>query len=443
MNTSMWGEIFKKKQFRYSILLMMFYAGFVLAMDSGKVTSLSAFWSEALKMQPEQVSQIMASTNIGMIPMLFLGGVLADWLGGKKVVFWSVLLGSIISGLMALVKSYDEMYFRNVLFGLCYGAVTPGAMRLIAQWFPAKDVTGAAAVYYGGMLASGLLGTPVAIFIANHFGWQFAFLFVAAVGIPCAIWILFGATERPENKKGITEGELKYIQEGRAAAEKVPFKEILKALSNKNVLIIALCAAIGTAPTFLFAWVYYGTMVYAGVNPDVAGVVLPLALGASAVYGIFHGDVVVKIFKGNLRLLMAFGGLLAAAFTLLAAFWTSAPWWLWAFFILFFGALTNSFLNSVAPSYYVGAVGPKVVGSLVGVNSIIQTTIGWFLTNYSGQWLNTEATGLAVVKPVYIIAACVYLIPVVLVWFAKDVNVLKLSQAAGEAEAATPAVPSH
>ena len=424
MANSIWREILKKKQFRYSTLLMMFYAGFVVSMDAYKIGTLAPFWSSELGMTADQIGKILASTNLGLIPMLLFAGILSDWWGAKKVTFTTVLFGSIISGLMAFVVTFDEMYYRNILVGMCLGAIVPGALRLISQWFPAQDVGGASAIVYSGMMASGILGAPIAIFIANHFGWQFAFLFIAVVGIPCAIWILFGAAEHPEDKKGISSEELSYIQAGRVVEAKPTFREFVSAVSsNKSVIIIVFAAGIPTAATFLFQWIWTATMMHAGINADLVALVMPIFLALPALYGFIHGTVSSRIFKGNLRLMMVFGGLLAAIGTFAAAFWTNAPWWLWGFLIIVPGALTNYFLNSSAPAYYLGTVGPRFVGTLVGANTFIQGVFSWYLLNESGKWVDTTATGLAQTQLIWIVAGCVYLVPVVLVWFAKKVIV--------------------
>ncbi len=402
----------------------MFYAGVVLTLDTYKVSALAPFWSSELGMTADQIGKILASTNLGLIPMLLAAGILSDWWGAKKVTFIAVLMGSIVSGLMAFVVTFDEMYYRNILIGLCYGAIVPGALRLISQWFPAQDVNGASAIFYSGLLASGVLGTPIAIFIANHFGWQFAFLFIAAIGIPCAFWILFGATEQPEDKKGITSEELSYIQTGRVEVTKPTFREFVSTvLSNKSVIIIVFAVGIPTAANFLVQWIWTATMMHAGINADLVALVMPILLALPALYGLFHGTVSSRIFKGNLRLLMVFGGLLAALGSFIAALWTSAPWWLWAFLIVVPGALTNYFLNSSAPAYYLGTVGPKFVGTLVGANTFISGVFSWYFLNESGKWVDTTATGLAQTQWIWIVAGCVYLVPVVLVWFAKKVIV--------------------
>jgi MFS family permease len=424
MANSIWRELLKKKQFRYSILLMMFYAGFVLSMDTYKVAALAPFWSSELAMTADQIGKILASTNLGLIPMLLFAGILSDWWGAKKIAFIAVLFGSIISGHMAFAVSFDQMYYRNILVGLCFGAIVPGALRLISQWFPAQDVDGASAIFYSGLLASGVLGTPIAIFIANHFGWQFAFLFIAAVGIPCAFWILFGATEQPEDKKGITSEELSYIQAGRVEVTKPTFREFVRAVSsNKRVIIIVFAAGIPTAANFLVQWIWTATMMHAGINADLVALVVPILLAIPALYGFIHGTVSRRVFKGNLRLLMAFGGLLAAVGSFAAAFLTSAPWWLWAFLIIVPGSLTNYFISSSAPAYYLSTVGPRFVGTLVGANAFVSGVFSWYLLNESGKWVDTTAIGLARTQLIWIVAGFVYLVPVVLVWFAKKVIV--------------------
>lgn len=424
MADSIWRGMLRKKQVRYSILLMMFYAGFVITMDAYKISSLAPFWSTDLGVTPDQLGRILASTNLGVIPMLLFAGILSDWWGGKKVTFAAILCGSIVSGLMVLVDSADEMYYRNILVGLCLGAIVPGALRLISQWFPAQDVDGASSIFYSGLLASGILGTPIAIFLANRFGWQAAFLVIAAVGIPCAVWILFGATDQPEGKEGITAEELAYIQAGRVEVSKPTFRELAAAVSsNKGVLVIVLAVGIPTAANQLVQWVWTSTMLYAGINADLVALVMPMILVAPAVYGFIHGTVSRSVFKGNLRLLMAFGGLLAAAGAFAAAFWPSAPWWLWAFLIMVPGALTNYFLNSSAPAYYMSTVGPRFVGTLVGAHAFVSAVFAWYLLNESGKWVDSNATGLAQTRLIWIVAGFVYLVPVILVWLANKVIV--------------------
>ena len=412
-------------RYRYIVLGLLFIVGALACNNATKASTLVSFWGAGLSLGTVEIGRINAAYMLGFLPMVLLGGPFADWFGSKKTLL-ICLGGLVISGLLiATAKDYTQMYIYNVIAGVFYGLLTPAAAKLISQWFPAKEVGGATSIFFSGLIASGVLLNPIVLMLSSRVSWQAGYNVIALAGIPVIIAMLFIFKDIPEQSKAVKPEELEYITGARLpAGGKANWKELQKVITKPSVLIILIAVAVGAASTFLVSWVWYGTMGILGINVDTVAAVTPILLGLGAAYGFFHGKVITGVFKGNLRLVMSFGGILGVVALALAAL-VPMNWIVWAFLILAIGLTLNSFLIGTSNAYFSVLLGPKYIGSVMGLLTLVQQFFGWFISQESGKWVNGSAEGLAQLTPIYLVSAGLCLVAAILPWLAKGVNVLK------------------
>ena len=106
------------------------------------------FIQEALGLTDQQ-AKVLLILNVAMtIPARILVGMMVDKLG-PKVMFSSILiLGGLVSIAFSWTSSYDQLAFIRFLSGFIGAGFVVG-IRMIAEWFPAKQ-TGIAQGIYGG-----------------------------------------------------------------------------------------------------------------------------------------------------------------------------------------------------------------------------------------------------------------------------------------------------
>jgi len=152
------------------------------AMDIGMVSFIVAALAVEWKLAPHQIGLVAAINSIGMAVGAFAAGALADKLGRKAVLLWTLVIFSIASGLSALATSFLVLCLLRFVAGFGLGGELPVASTLVSESVPAED-RGRAVVLLESFWAIGwILSAVIAYFVIPDYGWRIAFVIGA---IPC------------------------------------------------------------------------------------------------------------------------------------------------------------------------------------------------------------------------------------------------------------------
>jgi ACS family hexuronate transporter-like MFS transporter len=165
-----------------------------------------------------------------------LAGRFIDWIGTKRGYAFSLLGWSIAAIGHALAYNPFTFGFWRALLGITEAGNFPAANKTMAIWFPKKERAYATGIYNSGANI-GAIVTPLFVpQMAERWGWQWAFVFVGAVGL---IWLYFWfrvyASPKEKLKAGIlTQEEYDYIHsdkdeqaEEKGSVERVPWSKLL------------------------------------------------------------------------------------------------------------------------------------------------------------------------------------------------------------------------
>lgn len=152
------------------------------AMDIGMISFIVAALAVEWKLAPHQIGLVAAVNSIGMAVGAFAAGALADKLGRKAVLLWTLVIFSIASGLSALATSFMILCLLRFVAGFGLGGELPVASTLVSESVPASD-RGRAVVLLESFWAIGwILSAIIAYFVIPDYGWRIAFVIGA---IPC------------------------------------------------------------------------------------------------------------------------------------------------------------------------------------------------------------------------------------------------------------------
>lgn len=139
-----------------------------------------------------------------------------------------VSVPSIVGPLSSLASSIDN--FLGTGAGVLTGAVLgfllarfflglgescnfPACIKAVAEWFPQKERAFATGIFNSGANVGALIAPLAVWFIADHFGWRWAFLFTAAFGaFWIAIWL--AVYRSPHEHPKLSTAELNFITSG-------------------------------------------------------------------------------------------------------------------------------------------------------------------------------------------------------------------------------------
>lgn len=152
------------------------------AMDIGMISFIVAALAVEWKLTPHQIGLAAAINSIGMAVGAFAAGALADKLGRKAVLLWTLVIFSIASGLSALATSFFILCLLRFVAGFGLGGELPVASTLVSESVHAED-RGRAVVLLESFWAIGwILAALIAYFVIPDYGWRIAFVIGA---IPC------------------------------------------------------------------------------------------------------------------------------------------------------------------------------------------------------------------------------------------------------------------
>ena len=160
-----------------------FFMTFVVWLSLGP---MMPFIQEALDLSDQQ-AKVLLILNVAMtIPSRIIVGMLVDKFG-PRIMFSSILiLGGLISIAFAWSNSYEQLAILRFLSGFIGAGFVVG-IRMIGEWFPARQ-TGIAQGIYGGWGNFGSAGAALTLpFIAANFGgsdgWRYAITLASIAAI--------------------------------------------------------------------------------------------------------------------------------------------------------------------------------------------------------------------------------------------------------------------
>jgi len=136
------------------------------------------------------------------IPTRVLIGVLVDKIGPRKSYSMLLLVSGIMCLLFAAAQTYNQLAFMRFLLGFVGAGFVVG-IRLISEWFPAREVGVAEGIYggwgnFGASVAS--MATPIIALniIGGPDGWRYAVGLTGVIAIVYSFFFYRGVRDTPE-----------------------------------------------------------------------------------------------------------------------------------------------------------------------------------------------------------------------------------------------------
>lgn len=234
-------------KYRWTICSLLFFATTVNYLDRQVLSLLAPSLSEEFGWTNSDYANITAVFQfIYAISMLFAGRII-DKLGTKKgyilaITVWS--LGAIMHayslpigtafstimvwvGIGAVPVSIAGFMLSRAVLGFGESGNFPAAIKAVAEYFPKKERSLATGIFNSGSNVGAILAPLTVPVIALHYGWEFAFILVGAIGF---LWIIFWyfLYEIPSAQKRLSKAEFDYINGDEAVIDKIEEPKVEK-----------------------------------------------------------------------------------------------------------------------------------------------------------------------------------------------------------------------
>jgi predicted MFS family arabinose efflux permease len=172
------------------MVAMLAFLQFTIVLDFMVLSPLGALLMPALAIAPRQFGLVVSVYAIAAAVSGILAAGFADRYDRKKFLLFfyaGFLLGTVFCG---LAPTYETLLAARIVTGVFGGVVGSAAYAIVADVFPLAmrgRVMGLIMTAFG---ASQVLGIPIGISLATHFGWHAPFLMIAGVGLVVGLVIV-------------------------------------------------------------------------------------------------------------------------------------------------------------------------------------------------------------------------------------------------------------
>ena len=370
----------KRTQWEIIILGCMYvgYMAFILCRTAIQVCGPGMLEYSELGLTKTTFGQILGWGTAGMIAGKLFTGMIADWLGGRKVFIMALSITSLVAIGFGSGHSFVSFAGMNFLMLFAAAAGWPAMASLIAAWYPSNKY----GRVWGIISTSSRLSSTLSLFVlgllVSIFSWNNIFRIAGLVGLATVGLIFFLLKGRPKDV-GLAPPVRPAEEEEDSQAEEEHFLDQCNlhqalwafTLSGRFWLIClslmcttVLMEFIGFLPIFLRESFRVAPSVAASATSVFPAGCLLALIGGGFIY-----DKVTR--KGRIALL---GGLLAVSCLCIVALWMLPSFAISVNFRLALAIIALFFFGlTVAPAYYLPMsifsieFGGKHCGLLIGL----------------------------------------------------------------------------
>lgn len=211
-------------KYRWTICSLLFVATTVNYLDRAVISLLKSVLTKEMSWDDADYANVEIAFKIAYAIGLLGAGRLIDKLGTK--IGYAVATGfwSIAAVCHALATNVFGFGIARAALGVSEAGNFPAAIKTVAEWFPKKERALATGIFNSGANIGAIVAPLTVPYIAQYWGWQWAFVITGALGF---VWLIFWFLlyEVPARHKKLSVAELDYIN---SDVDEQPAVEVLE-----------------------------------------------------------------------------------------------------------------------------------------------------------------------------------------------------------------------
>lgn len=198
--------------YRWWIAVLLFLVTLINLIDRLTIAVLAPVITLQLGLTNLQFATINTWFLVSYACSQALSGGLFDRIGTRRGFSISVSVWSLAAMAHAAARGLASLSIFRFILGLGEGGNWPGAAKVIAEWFPARERAFAMAIVNAASATGSIIAPPLVIWLQLRFGWQTTFLATGAMGLGwLVLWLLF--YKKPERHDEIQfERKIKWLE---------------------------------------------------------------------------------------------------------------------------------------------------------------------------------------------------------------------------------------
>src|SRR5256886_14716205 len=230
---------FKLRGLRWWIVGLIFLATLINYIDRLMISVLAPVITHDLGLTNTQFGGILTWFLFAYTISQGLSGKLYDRVGTKRGFVCSIMLWSIAAMAHAFARGLASLSIFRFVLGLGEAGNWPGAAKVVAEWFPARQRALGMGIFNSGVCVGFIVATPLIVWLQTQFGCRTTFPFSGGLGFGwLVLWLLL--YETPERHSALTDEERTLIQQDRSTSTTTPkmgWMELLKYRPGSGIVL--------------------------------------------------------------------------------------------------------------------------------------------------------------------------------------------------------------
>lgn len=358
------------------MIAMLAILQFTVILDFMVLSPLGAILLKELNMKTSQFGLVVSGYALSAGAAGIAAAGFADKFDRKKMLmlfYIGFIIGTVFC---AVATDFQSLLIARVVTGLFGGVIGSIGFAIITDLFKMEVRGRVMGFVQMAFSVSQILGIPVGIYLANHFGWHAPFWMIAGFGLIIGVVLFL-------YMKPVTD-HLKVKSERNA------FQHLQKTISNKSyVKAFAATTLLATGGFMIMPFASAFTTNNLGISIDN----LPILYGVTGVFSMVAGPLIGKysdkIGKYNIFFI---GTILSMVTMMIYCHLGVTPLWLLIVINIFmFAGITARIISSSA--LMTGIPSPQDRGAFMSINSAVQQTSGGIGSAIAGLIVVQTADG--------------------------------------------------
>lgn len=197
---------------RWAILALLVAVTIFNFIDRQTLSVLAPRIRELLHLSHEAYGRIVAAFQFGMTFGEFPMGWLMDRWGVRLGLGVAVLWWSIATALHGVARSGLDLGLLRFWMGTGECGNFSGGVKTVHEWFPKTERALAIGIFNGGAMIGAVIAPPLVVYLAQSYGFMYAFL-VPAIGGVCWVPLWWFAHGWIEKSSGHFRASLEQVRE--------------------------------------------------------------------------------------------------------------------------------------------------------------------------------------------------------------------------------------
>ncbi len=177
-------------RYQKTVIAILSFLQFTIILDFMIMSPLGAMIMPTLKISPSQFGLVVSAYAFSAGASGFLAAGFADKYDRKRLLLFfyaGFILATLLCG---IAPTYHFLLVARVLTGIFGGVIGSIVLAITTDIFPMESRGRVMGFIQTAFAASQVLGLPLGIFFANHWGWHAPFLMIVGVGTAAALFIV-------------------------------------------------------------------------------------------------------------------------------------------------------------------------------------------------------------------------------------------------------------